>query len=113
MIYGHRFSIEERIIKRSLAGLVLFAVVTFTTGVRPAEANGETTVKFAVEKMTCATCPIAVRKAMERVDGVTDVKVDFEQKTAVVTFDSSLATATDIGNASTDVGFPASVVDDQ
>jgi len=73
-----------------------------------AATSDETTVKFSVEKMTCATCPISVRKAMERVDGVKDVEVDFETKIATVVFDTSVTTASDIGNASTDVGFPAS-----
>lgn len=99
--------------KKSLPVLALFALIGFSTSSLGAEPSNETTVKFTVEKMTCATCPILVRKAMERVDGVKEVKVDFESKTATVTFDSSIATASDIGNASTDVGFPASVLDAQ
>ena len=43
----------------------------------------EQTQSFAVEKMTCATCPIAVKKAMSRVDGVHSISVDFDSKTAV------------------------------
>ena len=74
-----------------------------------AVADSHQTVTFDVEKMTCATCPIAVRKAMERVDGVKEVEVSLENKSAVVTFDSSVTTATEIGEASTDVGFPAIV----
>jgi mercuric ion binding protein len=66
-------------------------------------------VSFDVEKMTCATCPIAVRKAMQRVDGVKEVEVSLEDKSAVVTFDASVTTAEEIGQASTDVGFPATV----
>ena len=99
--------------KRSLPVLALLAFVGFSTSSLGTEPNNETTVKFTVEKMTCATCPISVRKAMERVDGVKEVRVDLESKTATVTFDSSLVTASDIGNASADVGFPASVMDDQ
>ena len=99
--------------RMSLPVLALLALVGVATSSLSAEPNNETTVKFTVEKMTCATCPISVRKAMERVDGVKEVKVDFDSKTAVVTFDASIATAIDIGNASTDVGFPASISDDQ
>ncbi len=73
-------------------------------------SDNETTATFNVEKMTCATCPIAVRKAMQRVDGVKEVNVDLESNTAVVTFDASVATTSDIANASTEVGFPASVL---
>ena len=74
-----------------------------------AAADNHQTVTFDVERMTCSTCPIAVRKAMERVDGVKEVEVSLENKSAVVTFDSSVTTAAEIGEASTDVGFPAIV----
>ncbi len=33
----------------------------------------EQTVTMDIEKMTCALCPLTVRKAMERVDGVKEV----------------------------------------
>ena len=72
-------------------------------------SDSDQTATFDVKKMTCATCPIAVRKAMQRVAGVKEVNVDLDSKTAIVTFDASVTTATEIGNASTDVGFPASV----
>ena len=71
-------------------------------------SENEQTVTFDVDKMTCATCPIAVRKAMQRVDGVKEVSVDFASNTATVTFDSTETTAAEIGSASADVGFPAS-----
>ena len=90
---------------------VFLAVAIFAVGNVNAAPAGEETVSFTVEKMTCATCPIAVRKAMERVDGVKEVTVDLDSKTAVVTFDASMTTADEIGSASTNVGFPATVRD--
>lgn len=68
---------------------------------------GEQTTVFSIEKMTCAACPITVKKAMERVDGVRSVKVDFDAKTATVVFDPSTATPDQIGAASTNAGYPA------
>lgn len=91
--------------------LSLLTIAMFAIGNVNAAPGGEETVSFSVEKMTCATCPIAVRKAMERVEGVTEVKVDFDSKIAVVTFDSGMTTADAIGAASTDVGFPATIRD--
>lgn len=67
---------------------------------------------FTVDKMTCATCPITVRKAMQRVDGVKEVTVDFDTKTATVLYDSNLTDAKQIGDASTNVGFPATLIED-
>lgn len=62
---------------------------------------------FSVAKMTCATCPIAVKTAMQRVPGVRSVKVDFETKKATVTFDASRTNAAAIAAASTNAGYPA------
>ena len=89
--------------------LILTAIAVVAADRLNAAPNGEETVNFSIEKMTCATCPIAVRKAMERVDGVREVKVDLDSKTAVVTFDTGTTTADAIGAASTNVGFPATV----
>jgi periplasmic mercuric ion binding protein len=71
----------------------------------------EKTQVFAIEKMTCATCPITVKTAMKKVDGVSSVDVDFEAKTATVVYDPAVATAEQIANASTNAGYPASTVD--
>jgi len=70
-------------------------------------ANLETKV-FRVEQMTCATCPITVKTAMASVRGVAAVEVDFESKTARVTFDPAVATPEQIAAASTNAGYPAS-----
>ncbi len=77
----------------------------------PTEA-AEQTVSMSVERMTCALCPLTVRKAMERVDGVQHVEVDYDTKTATVTFDDTKTTAADIAQASTDVGYPSKPVSD-
>jgi mercuric ion binding protein len=42
---------------------------------------------LAVENMACGTCPIVVKKALEKVPGVSAIAVDFDKKTATVTFD--------------------------
>ncbi len=70
----------------------------------------EQTVTMDIEKMTCALCPLTVRKAMERVDGVKEVDVDFDSKEATVTFDDSKTTAEEVAQTSTDVGYPATPV---
>ena len=93
-----------------ISTIALLTVIVLSASNLNAANSDETTVKFSVEKMTCATCPISVRKAMERVDGVKNVEVNLETKMATVIFDASVTTASDISNASTDVGFPATEV---
>lgn len=70
------------------------------------------TASFSIAKMTCATCPISVKKAMKRVDGVKTVEVDFKTKIATVSFDPSITNAETIAAASTNVGYPATQVTD-
>ena len=73
-----------------------------------AEATAENqTLTFAIEKMTCALCPVTVHKAIERVEGVDSVKVNFEKKTATVAFDPSKTALQKIVEASTNAGYPA------
>ena len=68
---------------------------------------GERTVTLAVDKMTCAACPITVEKAMKGVPGVNRVKVSYEKKSAVVVFDDARTTVDAIAAASTNAGYPA------
>ena len=72
-------------------------------------AASESTATFAIENMTCALCPITVRKAMEKVAGVKSVEIDFAAKTATVLFDPTVTTTSAIAEASTDAGYPAHI----
>ena len=69
----------------------------------------ERTITFAVDNMTCALCPYIVKTSMAAVPGVTKVAVSFEAKTATVTFDDTRTNPDAIANASTNVGYPASL----
>ena len=73
-------------------------------------ATASQTATFAIENMTCALCPVTVRKAMEGVSGVKSVSVDFEQKTATVVFDPRVTDTVAIAAASTEAGYPANAV---
>ncbi len=70
-------------------------------------AATEQKATFAIENMICALCPVTVRKAMEGVEGVRSVDVDFEAKTATVVFDPSATSPEAIAAASTNAGYPA------
>lgn len=86
----------------------LFASLVLAAAASGALAAPQTVI-LTVRGMTCVTCPITVKTALSRVDGVTTVKVSYEKSEAVVTFDDSKATVQKLVEASTNVGFPASV----
>jgi periplasmic mercuric ion binding protein len=67
------------------------------------------TVTLDVKNMNCAVCPITVKKALEKVPGVTIAKVDFEKKTASVTFDPDQASPATLSKATSDAGYPSTV----
>ncbi len=63
------------------------------------------TVTLAVPGMTCAACPITVKKALEKVPGVSRVSVSYEKKEAVVTFDDAKATIKTLEDATSEAGY--------
>lgn len=71
-------------------------------------AGSPQTTVLDVQNMTCGLCPITVKKSLEKVAGVADVKVDFDKKTATVKFDPEKASPTALVKATTDAGFPSS-----
>lgn len=89
--------------KKSLNAFVLIGSVMAGSTAFAAER----TVTFAVDKMTCASCPYIVKSSMEAVPGVTKVVVSFEAKTAAVTFDDAKTNPDAIAAASVNAGYPA------
>jgi len=71
-----------------------------------AMAATQKTVTLDVKNMTCAVCPITVRKSLERVAGVSAVKVNFANKTAIVTYDPDKAKPEALTRATTNAGYP-------
>lgn len=94
----------------AVLGFGLLGTAAIATAALPAAAQSvaaEETVTFAVENMTCALCPVTVKRAMEGVDGVRSVEVDFDAKTATVVFDTAATSAETISTASENAGYPA------
>lgn len=66
-------------------------------------------VTLDVQNMTCATCPITVKKSLEHVSGVSAVKIDFEKKTASVTYDPAQAQPEALTKATANAGYPSTL----
>ena len=90
--------------KKKHLSVIALSVSMMTT---PAAFAAERTVTFAVDNMTCASCPYIVKTSMAAVPGVTNVTVSFEAKTATVTFDDAKTNTNAIAAASMNVGYPA------
>jgi len=65
------------------------------------------TVTLSVPGMTCAACPVTVKKALSKVEGVEKIVIHYDQKEAVVTFDDAKTKVEALTKATEDAGFPS------
>lgn len=65
------------------------------------------TITMDVDNMTCAVCPITVKKALQDVSGVISAKADLKTHAAQVTFDAEKVKADTLVEAVTFAGYPA------
>ena len=84
----------------------LIAALALAGSAAPAFAAMRT-VTLAIPGMSCPACPITVKKAIAKVEGVSKTEVSFDKREAVVTFDDAKATVQKLTNATTDAGYPS------
>lgn len=89
---------------KSLAAVVASAIIFCQCPVGYAATR---TATLSVPGMTCAACPITVKKALSRVEGVSDVTVSYHDKQATVTFDDTKTTVDALTQATADAGYPS------
>ncbi|ELY20246.1 Mercuric transport protein periplasmic component [Vreelandella titanicae BH1] len=93
---------QEFIMKKLFASLALAAFVA------PVFAATQT-VTLSVPGMTCASCPITVKHALSKVEGVSKTDVSFDKRQAVVTFDDAKTNVQKLTKATEDAGYPSSL----
>lgn len=89
--------------RHSIVSLLVAALPLAALAARPQ------TAVLDVQNMTCGLCPVTVNKSLEKVPGVSQARIDFDKKTATVTFDADKANAAVLVKATTDAGFPSTV----
>lgn len=68
------------------------------------------TVTLSVPSMYCAVCPITVKKALNKVRGVSQTEVNFDKRQATVTFDDAKTNVDALMDATEDAGYPSAPV---
>ncbi|MFI3158537.1 MAG: cation transporter [Methylococcaceae bacterium] len=101
------------VIKTALLILSLLSVSLF---VSPAHAeaavqvrNGSQSVILDIRNMTCEMCKFTIKKALQSIEGVQQVSVDYASKTAAISFDPQKTGSEALIKASADAGYPATV----
>ena len=74
----------------------------------PAWAASQT-VTLSLPTMDCTVCPITVKKALGRVAGVSDTKVNFDKREATVVFDHTRTNVEALSRATQDAGYPSTL----
>ena len=88
-------------LKNSIAAVVVTIALT-----APAWASPKT-VTLNVSGMTCEACPITVKKALQKVPGVSKIDVLYDKKQVVVTFEDSKTNTEALVKATTNAGYPS------
>ena len=70
-------------------------------------------VTLDVLGMSCAACPITVKKSLTQVAGVSRADVNYDRRQAIVTFDDKQTALDQLTRATTDAGYPSTVKDVQ
>jgi len=89
--------------KKSLIATALFLLFSL-----PALA-AQKTVALSVPGMTCSACPITIKVALNRVEGVSAVDVRYEERDATVTFDDAKTSVEALTQATTNAGYPSTL----
>ena len=78
----------------------------------PVQAQKQQTsqsVMLDMQNMTCALCKFTIKKALQGVEGVEKANVDYDSKTASVTFNPQKTSVDALIKATTAAGYPATV----
>lgn len=76
-----------------------------------AAAAAQRTVTLAVDNMSCESCPYIVEESLERVNGVLDATVSFEERTAVVRYDDGRTGVDALTRATGEAGYPSRIAE--
>ncbi|MBI2770419.1 MAG: mercury resistance system periplasmic binding protein MerP [Burkholderiales bacterium] len=72
--------------------------------------SAQKSVTLSIPSMDCAACPITVKQALTKVDGVKAVSSNLDKRQTTVTFDDAKVTPALITQATKDAGFPSTVM---
>lgn len=84
-------------------------LVIGTVGAASVAVAAKQTVTLDVPGMTCSSCPVTVKKALMKVDGVQQTKTNFDKREAVVTFDDTKTSVSKLTAATANAGYPVTL----
>ncbi len=101
--------IKSGLLILSLSSCCLWLTAVYAEAVIEQPSLQQTVTLVNFQNMTCPMCAITIKKALQQVNGVQQVTVDYTTKTATVIFDAAKTSSADLIKATTDIGYPASL----
>jgi mercuric ion binding protein len=96
---------KAKIFKHLALILIILTVVSVSSKAAPIMENK--TIEISLPTIQCGICVKNIEKALNRVEGVLNTKVNLENKKAIVTYDDSKTTIKKIEKAITKAGYDA------
>ena len=92
--------------------VLAIALTGFNTSTQSSEEGTNTQeVTVKVEGMTCGTCPLTIKAALKRLDGVVNANVSYEDEEAKVSYEEGKVTVDEIVKTIENAGFKAIPLD--
>jgi periplasmic mercuric ion binding protein len=93
--------------RRNRTALGVLALAALALGAWACGGAEARTAEIRVDNMVCDTCVKTIRTALEKVDGVRDVKVDLKKKVVTVRYDAAKADVKGLEKAVSMSGYDA------
>lgn len=96
----------------TLVLVLAIALTGFNTSTQSSEESTNTQeVTLKVDGMTCKMCPLTIKTALRKLDGVVDAEVSFKDKEAKVVYEEGEVTVDEIVKTIENAGFKAIPLD--
>ncbi len=89
---------------------LLMTLALALAGLAGSAWSAQQSVTLSIPSMDCAACPITVKQALTKVEGVKAVSSNLDKRQTTVTFDDAKVSPALIAQATKDAGFPSTVI---
>lgn len=87
---------------------LIVATLIFASLISKADSSlDEKTVEISLPSIQCGMCATTIKKALKKVEGVTEAKIDLTNKKVTVSFDDLVTSIDKIETAITSAGYEA------
>ena len=87
--------------------LIISFILIMTVNSKAGYLSDDKTVDISLPSIQCGMCVSTIKKALRKVEGINEFKIDLENKKVTVSFDETLTSEDKIETAITSAGYDA------